>query len=277
MRITVQLFAAVAERLGTDRLTLEPDALAAGLPAGTPPADAGQADAVPAVGRPPAGRLTAGRLKEAIATLYPEVAPMVRSCYVARNFVYAADDEPIASDDELALIPPVSGGLPDVPDGPTEMQKAAVTPGQPVLTDRPIDVAAVAAAVADPDCGATVLFVGTTREHTEGKRTLRLEYEAYRPMALRAMQDIVDRISQKWPESRSALVHRLGVVGIGEASVAIAVSAPHRDDAFAACRFAIERLKRTVPIWKKEIREDGREWKGDWSGSWNPTGEESDA
>jgi len=269
MRLTVRLFAAVAEKLGTDRITIDVAHVSANVPSDVSPADVRHSET----------RLTAGRLKEAIAALYPEAASAVRSCFVARNYAYAADDEPISSDDELALIPPVSGGLPDEPGSPSDDARddAVVAAGKPVLTEKSIDLAEVVAAVADRDCGATVLFVGTTREHTEGKRTLRLEYEAYRPMALRAMQDILDRIARQWPGSRAAVVHRLGVVGIGEASVAIAVSAAHRDEAFAACRFAIEQLKRTVPIWKNEIREDGREWKGDWSGSWNPLVEEADA
>lgn len=269
MRLTVQLFAAVAEKLGTDRLILDVDPVSVDI---SP--DASSADT-----RLSETRLTAGQLKEAIATLYPEAASMVRPCFVARNYTYAADDEPISPDDELALIPPVSGGLPDESGGSSDDERndTVITAGKPVLTEKPIDLTAVVAAVIDRDCGATVLFVGTTREHTEGKRTLRLEYEAYRPMALRAMQDILDRIVRQWPGSRAAMVHRLGVVGVGEASVAIAVSAAHRDEAFVACRFAIEQLKRTVPIWKNEIREDGQEWKGDWSGSWNPLVEEADA
>ena len=141
------------------------------------------------------------------------------------------------------------------------------------IVDRPIDVAAVSAKTIAPEHGATLLFVGTTREWTHGKRTVLLEYEAYVPMALKAMEEIGREIAERWPGARCAITHRIGRVPVGEASVVISVSAPHRDACYEASRHAIERLKVIVPIWKKEIWEDGSEWKGAQTGPWNPLAE----
>lgn len=129
-----------------------------------------------------------------------------------------------------------------------------------------IDVAAVTAAVADPTTGATVTFVGTTRDHNDGRSVTRLEYEAYPEMAIAEMRKIGETAQQRWPIARIAIVHRIGVVPIGEASVVIAVSASHRRAAFEACHFAIDRLKEIVPIWKKEHFEGGEIWIGSQTG-----------
>lgn len=130
------------------------------------------------------------------------------------------------------------------------------------LTYDPIDLIEVVQAVASTKAGATVTFIGTTREQNEGRQVTRLEYEAYEPMAERQLQAICNQVSEKWPEARVAVVHRLGEVGLGEASVVIAVSAPHRGEAFAACRYVIDELKKTVPIWKKEFFASGEVWIG---------------
>jgi molybdopterin synthase catalytic subunit len=134
------------------------------------------------------------------------------------------------------------------------------------IVSHPIDVAAVTAAVGDPAAGATVTFVGSTREHNDGRRVIRLEYEAYSEMALAEMRKIGAEAGRRWPILRAAIVHRIGVVPLGEASVAIAVSAAHREVAFTACHFAIDRLKETVPIWKKEHFVGGEVWIGSQSG-----------
>ncbi len=125
-----------------------------------------------------------------------------------------------------------------------------------------IDVAAVTAAVAGPATGATVTFIGTTRDHNDGRSVTQLEYEAYPEMAIAEMRKIGETAQQRWPVARIAIVHRIGVVPIGEASVVIAVSAGHRRAAFEACHFAIDRLKEIVPIWKKEHFEGGEIWIG---------------
>ena len=130
------------------------------------------------------------------------------------------------------------------------------------IVETAIDVASVTAAVADVGTGATVTFIGTTRDHNEDRAVTELEYEAYPEMALAEMRKIGDSAAQRWPIARIAIVHRIGVVPIGEASVVIAVSAAHRVAAFEACHFAIDRLKEVVPIWKKERFAGGEVWIG---------------
>ena len=129
------------------------------------------------------------------------------------------------------------------------------------LTASPIVSAEVANAVSNPEAGAVIVFEGVTRNHHDGKAVERLEYEAYGGMAEREMAQIGSRIADRWPSVRVAMVHRLGVVAVGEASVVIAVSAPHRGEAYAASRFAIDELKAHVPVWKKEVYADGSVWK----------------
>jgi molybdopterin synthase catalytic subunit len=128
-----------------------------------------------------------------------------------------------------------------------------------LVRDR-IDVAALARHVRAPGDGAIVTFDGFVRDHSHGRRTLYLDYEAYESMALAKMHEIGAALHEKFPIHRAAIVHRLGRLEIGETSVFIAVSAPHRPAAFDACRYAIDTLKRTVPIWKKEFFEDGAVW-----------------
>lgn len=128
------------------------------------------------------------------------------------------------------------------------------------LTHEVIDVAVLVAQVRASEDGAIVTFDGFVRNHSHNRRTLYLDYEAYESMALGKMQEIAGQIHEKFAIHRVAMVHRLGRLEIGETSVFIAVSAPHRAAAFDACRFAIDTLKRTVPIWKKEYFEDGSVW-----------------
>ena len=129
------------------------------------------------------------------------------------------------------------------------------------LTESVIDVGAVREAVSRDEAGAVLVFEGGTRNHHDGRAVVRLEYEAYASMAKTQMSVICDTIASRWPGSRVAMIHRIGVVDVGEASVVIAVSAPHRDEAYAASRFAIDTLKASVPIWKKEVYADGSVWK----------------
>ncbi|ADB17014.1 molybdopterin biosynthesis MoaE protein [Pirellula staleyi DSM 6068] len=129
------------------------------------------------------------------------------------------------------------------------------------ITQSPIDSAQVLAAVQSTAAGAAVLFLGTTREFTHGKQTVRLAYEAYEPMALAELKKLAEKASSQWQLTAVAIVHRVGEVGLGEASVAIAVSSPHRDAAFAAGKWIIDTLKQDVPIWKQEHWSDGTtEW-----------------
>jgi molybdopterin synthase catalytic subunit len=128
------------------------------------------------------------------------------------------------------------------------------------LTNQPINPSAVLAQVGDDGSGGVVLFLGQTRDQSRGEKVIGLEYEAYESLALKQMEKIAAEARQLWPVRSIAIMHRLGYLKVGEISVAIAVACAHRGEAFAACRFAIDTLKKTVPIWKKEFRPDGSFW-----------------
>ncbi|UOE92178.1 molybdenum cofactor biosynthesis protein MoaE [Alkalihalobacillus sp. LMS39] len=132
-----------------------------------------------------------------------------------------------------------------------------------LITDQPIIIDDIVQKVADRNAGAINTFIGTVRELTKGKKTLYLQYEAYVPMAEKKLAQIGEEIQQKWPEAKTAITHRIGRLDISEIAVVIAVSTPHRADSFEASRYAIERIKEIVPIWKKEHWEDGEMWIGD--------------
>lgn len=134
------------------------------------------------------------------------------------------------------------------------------------VTDKPIDLSELVRYVTDPEAGAIVPFIGTTRNNNEGRKVIALDYEAYPEMAEKELARIGADAAKKWPICKMAIVHRIGPVQIGEASVVIVVSSAHRDAAFAASRFAIEEIKKTVPIWKKEVFEGGEVWIGTQSG-----------
>lgn len=168
-----------------------------------------------------------------------------RSLLFAVNQEYATPDTQLKENDELAVFPPVSGG------GSQDFFE---------LTTERIDVGEVARRVVMPECGATVTLDGYAREWTKGRQTLYLVYEAYDTMALTEMQRLGAEAHKQFEIAHIGIVHRTGRIDIGETSVVIAVSAPHRRAAFQACEWAIKELKRTVPIWKKEIFENGEEW-----------------
>lgn len=179
-----------------------------------------------------------------LAAAYPGLAPHRPFVRPARNGAHAAWEAPLADGDEVAFLPPVSGG------GPTGM------------TDGPIDVAALEAAVAGSGHGALVTFVGRARDRADdGRVVLELEYEAYPEMAESVLAAIVAEAKERWTDASAAVVHRVGVVPIGEAAVAIVTAAPHRSDAYEANRFVIEAIKARLPIWKRERFADGSEWK----------------
>ena len=134
------------------------------------------------------------------------------------------------------------------------------------VTNEPIDLRELVRYVTDPEAGAIVPFIGTTRNNNEGRRVIALDYEGYPEMAEKELARIGEEARKKWSICKMAIVHRLGPVQIGEASVVIVVSSAHRDAAFAASRFAIEEIKKTVPIWKKEVFEGGEVWIGTQSG-----------
>ena len=128
------------------------------------------------------------------------------------------------------------------------------------LVQGSVNVEAVETAVASPAAGGTVVFIGTVRNQTQFKKVLRLEFEAYEPMALKELEKIGNQLSEKWDALAVSIHHGLGVLEIGDVAVAIAIACPHRVAAFEACAYAIDTLKETVPIWKKEFFEDGEVW-----------------
>lgn len=217
---------------------------------------------------------TAARAFAEILEEYPQLKRFGSSLLFAVNQEYARGDRPIDNGDELAVFPPVSGGsepknnagagtsLPGTAGGGT----AGGSPAPPStrdffeLTTDQIDVGRVARRVVPPECGATVTLDGYAREWTSGRRTLYLVYEAYGPMALSELERLGEQTHQQFEIAHIGIVHRTGRLEIGETSVVISVSAPHRRAAFAACEWAIRELKRTVPIWKKEFFEDGEVW-----------------
>ncbi|HEY9177245.1 MAG TPA: molybdenum cofactor biosynthesis protein MoaE [Flavipsychrobacter sp.] len=129
-----------------------------------------------------------------------------------------------------------------------------------LLSTEPLDVSYCISLVQSPECGGIDVFIGTVRSQTKGKQVVRLEFEAYERMAVKEMRKIADQAMSNWPVHKIAVHHRTGVLQIGEVPVVIAVSAAHRDAAFDACRYIIDTLKQTVPIWKKEVFEDGEVW-----------------
>jgi len=128
------------------------------------------------------------------------------------------------------------------------------------ITDQTIDEQEVLELARSENCGGLSVFVGTVRNQTKGKKVMRLEFEAYETMALKKMQEIAEQAKERWNTDKIAIYHRVGVLGIGETAVVIAVSTPHRKESFEACEFLIDTLKQVVPIWKKEVYEDGEIW-----------------
>ena len=188
--------------------------------------------------------------------VYPDLRRFRSSLLVAVNQEYARElDITLKDGDELALFPPVSGGS----DEPVAHAGDDAHDFFELTTD-PIDVGSVARRVVPRRCGATVTLDGYAREWTRGRRTLHLVYEAYAPMALAEMRRLGCEAHRRFDISHIGIVHRTGRTDIGETSVVISVSAPHRRAAFEACEWAIRELKRTVPIWKKEFFEDGSVW-----------------
>jgi molybdopterin synthase catalytic subunit len=185
-------------------------------------------------------------LRDALALAaerFPAVGRYGDRLFVSLNERRVAPDTALHEGDEIALLPPMSGGG-----------------ERPWLQAAPLSMDALLEEVSGPDCGGVATFTGVVRNHSRGQQIDHLEYEAYEPMALREMQAIVEQVRERWPEVRVAVAHRLGRLEIGDAAVMIAAAAPHRAQAFEACRYAIDTLKQTVPIWKKEFAEGGAYW-----------------
>ncbi|HEY4934745.1 MAG TPA: molybdenum cofactor biosynthesis protein MoaE [Terriglobales bacterium] len=199
-----------------------------------------------------------GELYAALQQRIPQLPQFRDAIALAVNYEYSGSETPLHEGDEVALIPPVSGGAPDevVSSASTAMQATE----HAALVRDPIDGAAIAAVIKQPEDGAVVVFDGIVRNQTRGRRTLYLEYTAYEPMALRQMEQLAQQALANHAIRDVWVVHRLGPLQIGESSVYIAVASAHRAAAFEACRWVIDTLKRTVPIWKKEYFEDGAVW-----------------
>jgi molybdopterin converting factor subunit 1 len=187
---------------------------------------------------------TASDALAAACERHPALQAVASKLRLAVDQEFAAAERKLHDGSEVALIPPVSGGA-----GPHRVGP------EPVTTEAPVRE------VAGADCGAVVSFTGTVRESNHGKTVVRLEYEAYPDMALRVFAQIAAEAREKWG-ARLAIHHRTGALEPGELSVVIAAAAPHRADAFDACRHAIEALKKDAPIWKREVYPDGSSWVG---------------
>ena len=187
-------------------------------------------------------------LLAAVAAAHPQLADLLTQCRVAIDHAFVGADELVGTPQEIALIPPVSGGH----DGP---RRCAVL-------QQPLRLAEVVALVEHDGAGGIATFTGNVRGVSRGKAIAHLDYEAYVPMAEATMRSIAADIEARIEGSRVAIHHRIGRLAVGEAAVVIAASAPHRAEAFAACREAIEALKRDVPIWKREHTTDGDAWYG---------------
>ena len=216
--VRARLFARLREQAGTDAENVE-------LPAGSTVAD----------------------VYEALQKLHPGLQADPKAVRAALNQEFAGWDAVVADGDEVAFIPPVSGGA----------HGAGILFE---LTSRPLDARRIEAAVAHKGAGAICTFTGVVRDNSRGRSVTHLEYEAYAEMATAQMRKIAGEIEEKWPEARVAMAHRTGRLEIGEPSVVVSVSSPHRAEAIAACKWGIDRLKETVPIWKKEHATDGTYW-----------------
>lgn len=185
---------------------------------------------------------------QAVVSRHPQLSDYRPYTLFAVGHDYVTPEHPLEPDDELCLFPPVSGGT----DGDSYR-----------VVEHPLSADAIADAVADAGAGGIALFSGVVRNQTGGRPVKFLEYEAHAPMAEAKMREIGDAIRARWSGVRRiAILHRIGRLEIGESSVLIGVSAAHRGEAFAACQYAIDTLKRTVPVWKKEHFEDGEVWVG---------------
>lgn len=218
MQVKVRLFGVLREALGAQTLALQL----------SPPA-------------------TLDNLRARLAAEYPQFAALSPKLRCSINMEIVRGNPPLNDGDEVAFLPPVSGG-------------AAAAAARCFLSDAPLQPAAVSALVEGPDCGGVVTFCGAVRNRSRGRDILHLEYEAYAGMAERELEKICAEAAAQWPGARVAVAHRVGRLEIGALAVVVAAAAPHRAEAFAACSFAINTLKRRVPIWKKEVSTTGESW-----------------
>ncbi len=216
MKVSIRLFAGLHDLLGQRNVTLD-------LPE----------------------RATVADLRSQLSREYPVVTPFLTTLVCAVGDEYVTSDHPLREGDDVALIPPVSGGS----DGPFR------------LTSEPLDPNEVLNAVRQDQSGAVVLFHGVARDNSDGRRVIALEYDAYPSLAEKKLREVADEVRRRWPITGMAVLHRTGRLAIGETSLLVAVSSAHRQEAFEASRYAVDRIKQIVPVWKKEIWEDGG---GEW-------------
>jgi len=186
---------------------------------------------------------TVADLRLLLARDHPSFEEMADRLRVAVNYELVQGESTLSEGDEVAFLPPVSGGS-----------------GSPVLFTEPLDVGSVVNRVIGPDIGGIVSFIGTVRDCSRGRSIHHLEYDAYPEMAEREIRRIADEAARLWPGTRVAVAHRRGRLEVGEIAVVVVAGAPHRGDAFAAARYTIDTLKERVPIWKKEVTADGEYW-----------------
>jgi molybdopterin synthase catalytic subunit len=184
---------------------------------------------------------------------YPRLQPIMERSACAVNHGYVPGDTTLQEGDEVVFIPPVGGGA---------LQESGASIVEPFIqiTREPLDRDALVAAVTDSGVGGIVVFEGVVRDNARGKQVRYLEYDVYPEMAIQQIRDIIGEAEKRWGIDRVAVAHRIGRLEIGEASVMIVVASPHRAEAFEACRYIIDTLKTTVPIWKKEVATNGEEW-----------------
>ncbi len=214
-------------------------------------------------------------LFEQMAAEFPRLAALRNSVVLARNAAFVQTPEALANGDEIAFLPPVSGGSGAGLAPEAEWLETVQSPEGNFfgITRQPIDGGAVARRILRDEDGAFVNFEGVVRNHSGGRRTRYLDYECYVPLAIRTMAEIGRDLAAKHAVGRVAIVHRVGRMEIGETSVAVIVTSPHRKPAFDAALEGINRLKSSVPIWKKEYFEDGEIWvEGSWDDSVQPVG-----
>jgi MoaE-MoaD fusion protein len=185
-------------------------------------------------------------LRRILAARYPVFDDFGDRLAVSVQLEVVPLDTALCDGDEVAFLPPVAGGA-----------------GLCWISDRPLEEAEAVARVKGPGMGGIVTFVGAVRDHARGRSIRHLEYEVYPEMAVREMEKIAAQAAQRWPGARVAIGHRSGHLEVGDVAVVVAAAAPHRAEAFDACRFAIDTLKQTVPIWKKEVATDGEYWVDD--------------
>lgn len=208
----------------------------------------------------PAVEVSSADLLELLALRHPRLAPYLSRLRLAINDELRYDAPVVRSGDVIDVMPPVAGGAPDE-SRPAAWVDLAHERGRVGLLNTPLSLDEAMRCVSHPAAGGIAIFVGVVRNHAEGKSVDRLDYEAHDTLALRELENVANEVLNEQPEVRVCAVHRVGTLAIGDLAVVVAASAPHRAEAFTACRALIERIKERVPIWKKE-------WAADGSASW---------